>query len=60
LKEVQYISCFGIVQLPIEEGSREKEYKMTKLGLKELFNEIERLRKLLNNGFSVIGGTSND
>jgi hypothetical protein len=60
LRKAQYISGFGIVQLPIEEGSREKEYKMTKLGLKELFNEIERLRKLLNNGFSVIGGTSND
>lgn len=49
-----------IVQLPIEEGSRKKEYRLTELGLKVLINEIERLRELLNNGYSVIGGASDD
>lgn len=48
-----------IVQLPIEKGSRKKEYKLTDLGLKVLKNEIERLRELVKNGDLVVGGNSN-
>lgn len=45
--------------LPIEEGSRKKEYKLTKKGLEVLVAEIERLRELVNNGDRVLGGKDN-
>lgn len=48
-----------IVRLPVEKGSRKKEYQLTDLGLEVLKNEIERLRELVRNGDLVIGGNSN-
>lgn len=42
--------------LPVEEGSRKKEYKITDLGLKVLKNEIKRLKELYLNGEKIIGG----
>ncbi len=45
-----------IIQLPVEDGSRKKEYRLTEIGRKILLNEIERLRELVNNGDKVMGG----
>ncbi|MBR3397142.1 MAG: helix-turn-helix transcriptional regulator [Lachnospiraceae bacterium] len=45
--------------LPVEEGSRKKEYQLTEEGLKVLKNEIERLRELVANGELVLGGKNN-
>lgn len=45
-----------IIQLPIEAGSRKKEYKITEQGLLILKKEIERLRELVDNGNSILGG----
>ena len=49
-----------IKQLPVESGSRKKEYQLTDLGLKVLKYEIERLRELVENGDLVIGGNHNE
>ena len=38
-----------IVQLPIPDGSRKKEYGLTERGIQVLCCEIERLRELLKN-----------
>lgn len=43
-----------IVNLPVEEGSRKKEYKLTEKGLGILQKEIERLRELVRNGDAVL------
>ena len=43
-----------IKPLPVEAGSRKKEYKLTDPGLKVLLNEIERLKELVNNGDKVL------
>ena len=48
-----------IVQLPVEDGSRKKNYRITEFGLRVLTNEIERLRELVSNGDAVIGGKKN-
>jgi DNA-binding PadR family transcriptional regulator len=48
-----------IIQLPIEQSSRKKEYKLTALGLEVLKNELERLRELVKNGDLVMGGKNN-
>ena len=45
-----------IEQLPVESGSRKKEYQQTDLGLDILANEIERLRELVENGDAVLEG----
>lgn len=45
-----------IIQLPIEAGSRKKEYKITEQGLLILKKEIERLKELVDNGNSILGG----
>ncbi|MBR0129910.1 MAG: PadR family transcriptional regulator [Firmicutes bacterium] len=45
-----------IVQLPVEDGSRKKNYQITELGLEVLRGELERLRELVNNGDMVLGG----
>ncbi len=45
--------------LPVEEGSRKKEYQLTEEGLRVLTSEIERLRELVTNGDQVLGGKSN-
>jgi len=49
-----------IVQLPVEDGSRKKNYQITASGLKILKDEIERLRELVANGDEIMGGYSND
>ena len=38
-----------IVQLPVPDGSRKKEYGLTERGVQVLCSEIERLRELLKN-----------
>ena len=45
-----------IEQLPMEDGSRKKNYSITDLGLAILRNEVERLRELLTNGEAILGG----
>ena len=49
-----------IIQLPVEDGSRKKNYQITDEGLEILSNEIERLRELVRNGDAIIGGNNND
>jgi len=44
-----------IIQLPVEDGSRRKDYAITEKGIKVLVNEVLRLRELLSNGEAVIG-----
>ena len=48
-----------IVQLPVEDGSRKKNYQITELGLSVLKQELERLRELVNNGDAILGGRNN-
>lgn len=48
-----------IALLPIEEGSRKKEYRITDKGLGILVAEVERLRELVNNGDRILGGKDN-
>ena len=49
-----------ISPLPVEAGSRKKEYKLTDQGLKVLVKEIERLRELVNNGDKVLAEALED
>ncbi len=49
-----------IVQLPGEDGSRRKEYRLTLRGLDVLKAEIERLRELVANGEMILGGQNHD
>ena len=44
-----------IQQLPVEAGSRKKEYKLTDKGREILMKEIERLRELVTNGEKITG-----
>ena len=46
-----------IVNLPVEEGSRKKEYKLTEIGLGILKKEIARLRELVTNGDAILAET---
>ena len=39
-----------IIQLPVEDGSRRKEYRLTEQGRTVLRNEVARLRELADNG----------
>ena len=48
-----------IIQLPVEDGSRKKNYQITDIGLQVLTNEIERLRELVQNGDAIMGGKKN-
>ena len=45
-----------IIQLPVEDSSRKKNYQITETGLKVLKDEVERLRELVTNGDKVLGG----
>ena len=45
-----------ILQLPVEDGSRKKEYRLTESGRAVLNNEIERLKELVRNGERILGG----
>ncbi len=49
-----------IIQLPVEDGSRKKEYCLTERGREVLLGEVERLRELLKNGETVLGGQNNE
>ena len=44
-----------IIQLPADEGSRKKEYRLTEKGLKILRMEVLRLRELADNGERILG-----
>jgi DNA-binding PadR family transcriptional regulator len=43
-----------IVQLPMQAGSRKKEYKLTDQGLKVLCSELGRLKQLVENGEMIL------
>ena len=45
-----------IIQLPVDPGSRKKNYQITDSGLTVLKSEVERLRELVTNGDKVLGG----
>ena len=44
-----------IEQLPIESGSRKKEYQLTEKGRSVLEQEVDRLRELADNGERILG-----
>ncbi|MBR1584540.1 MAG: PadR family transcriptional regulator [Clostridia bacterium] len=44
-----------IIQLPIDDGSRRKEYRLTEKGLAILRQEVRRLRELADNGEKILG-----
>ena len=44
-----------IVQLPVDAGSRRKDYLITERGKSVLRKEVLRLRELVTNGAAVIG-----
>ena len=43
-----------IIQLPVEDESRRKEYKLTEKGLQVLRGEVARLRELADNGEKIL------
>ena len=43
-----------IIQLPVMDGSRKKEYKLTERGVQVLRNEVERLKELAANGERIL------
>ena len=43
-----------IIQLPSDEDSRRKEYRLTEKGLQALRIEVERLRELADNGERIL------
>ena len=45
-----------IVQLPVEDGSRKKNYQITERGLAILRTELARLQELVRNGEEIMGG----
>ena len=49
-----------IVQLPVEDGSRRKEYRLTERGRSVLEQELRRLKELVTNGEAILGGENND
>lgn len=44
-----------IIQLPVDDGSRRKEYRLTEKGLAILRQEVRRLRELADNGNKILG-----
>ena len=46
-----------IIQLPVVDGSRKRNYQITPEGLIVLKNEVERLRELVKNGYEILGGS---
>ena len=48
-----------IFQLPVEDGSRRKEYRLTESGRAVLNNELSRLKELVSNGEAILGGENN-
>ena len=49
-----------IVQLPVESGSRKKEYGLTQRGFEVLQNEVDRLCELVANAKFLMEGTNNE
>ena len=45
-----------MIQLPVEDGSRRKEYKLTEKGKAILTKEVARLKELADNGERVLKG----
>ncbi len=45
-----------IIQLPVEDGSRRKEYRLTEQGRSVLLAEMKRLRELVDNGERILRG----
>ena len=45
-----------IQELPVEAGSRKKEYVITEEGSRVVQAELERLRELVRSGESILGG----
>ncbi len=45
-----------IRMLPVEDGSRKKEYQLTSTGRAALERELGRLRELVENGETLLGG----
>ncbi len=45
-----------IIQLPAEDESRRKEYRLTEKGLRVLKGEVARLRELADNGERILRG----
>ena len=45
-----------IIQLPVEDGSRRKEYRLTGQGRSVLLAEMKRLRELVDNGERILRG----
>ena len=43
-----------IIQLPAEDESRRKEYRLTEKGFHVLKNEVDRLRELADNGERIL------
>lgn len=43
-----------IKELPVQEGSRKKEYEITHLGKRIVKNELYRLQELVENGVKII------
>ena len=43
-----------IRQLPVQDGSRKKEYQLTEKGLNVLKNELRRLQQLVANGNDIL------
>ena len=43
-----------IILLPVEDGSRRKEYKLTEKGKNILVQEVKRLRELAENGERIL------
>ena len=43
-----------IIQLPVQDGSRKKEYRLTEQGVQVLRQEVERLKELADNGERIL------
>ena len=48
-----------IQPLPSGDAGRRKEYRLTEKGVTILENELERLRELVRNGETIMGGNDN-
>lgn len=44
-----------IAELPVQEGSRRKEYLITDAGRQALYQELERLKQLVQGGEEILG-----
>ena len=49
-----------IIQLPVEMGSRRKDYRITERGRAILEKELDRLLELTDNGMRILGETNEE